>query len=615
MELPDCDVFEDDLILSYKENIELITKLVEEGPDYLDRFLLEQSKKEGNVARYIKRMRERLAKQAAKIRHERKKGHLERMKELEKKRAAQKRVLSSEVMQLSKEQKALQDMLDDIFSGELLADNFVKMVISAPLDLEEEEESIGRRILSKIVGFFVKVGSAIKRFFVWLAGKFRRRKAEPEDDIAQQRSKLLLAFPSISGGLDDIDSRFGNALFTSPNLQKKMEKNMLKGKRFRKRRLKWRRKYLKKKYVEDAKRTFYDNLQRRMQNKAQEVETKKANLKKRSKDLKVKEQKTKEELKAHEEKLKKKRKKEEEDIKAQVESIPKEKVKSKIREKLETSGYIAGEGKELSITSSLIDRFANIVLTAEIQNIPTAYHAIYGASDVEGIYERARLRTVDEISRMDIVESMVNARIRHPSDRHIYEDDVITYRDKRGANNHVVLMFDKSGSMDENDRIVAAKKAVLALYKAVKEKNPQNIVDLVAFDTEVSVMDLLGVWQSEPKGFTNTGEALKTAKELLSDSNADRKLVYLITDGLPEAYTHEGRSIAGDTKASLEYAVSQAKDLSYVSNLHLTMILLEEKEKIYVDAAEKIVTASNGRAVVVEPQELAAEMIMDFIAV
>lgn len=615
MELPDCDVFEDDLILSYKENIELITKLVEEGPDYLDKFILEQSKKEGTVAKYIKRLRSRLEKQAARIKAERKKGYLEKMKVLEKNKEAQKKVLASEVMHLSKEQKALQDMLDEIFAGELLADNFVKMIIDAPLELEEEKEGIGNRVLSKIIGFFVRIGSAIKRFFVWLAQKIKRKKPQPEEEFQKKRAKLLISFPFISGNLNDIDSKFANALFTSPNLQKKMENTMLKGKRLRKRRLSFRRKYRKMKYVEDAKRTFYDNLEKKMEKKSQEVESKRRTLNKQAKDLKMKEKKTKDEIKSQEEKLKAKQKSEEDEIKKQIETIPKSKVKSKVKEKLETSGYLTGDGKDLAITSNLIDRFANIVLTAEIQNIPTAYHAIYGAADVEGIYERGKLRTVDEISRMDIVESMVNARIRHPSDKHLYEDDVITYRDKRGANNHVVLMFDKSGSMDENDRIVAAKKAVLALYKAVKEKNPQNIVDLVAFDTEVSVMDLLGVWQSEPKGFTNTGEALKTARELLSDSNADRKLVYLITDGLPEAYTHDGRSFAGDTKASLEYAVEQAKELNYISNLHLTMILLEQKEKIYVDSAQKIVTASNGRAVVVEPQELAAEMIMDFIAV
>jgi Mg-chelatase subunit ChlD len=506
-------------------------------------------------------------------------------------------------------------MLDDIFSGELLADNFVKMVIDAPLELEREKEGLLRRILSKIVGFFVRAGDVIKRFFIWLWRKIRRKKYSPEEELEQQRSKLLLSFPSISGSLNEIDSRFGNALFTSPNLQKRMEKNMLKGKRFRKRRLSWRRKYLRKKYVHDARRSFYGNIEKRMQRKAHQLESQRKSLDSHAKDLQVMKKKTEEEIQSEKKKLKDQEKKVEEDLNKKVEQLPKEKVKSKIKEKLQVSGYLSEDGTELQITSNLIDRFANIVLTAEIRNIPTAYHAIYGAADVEGIYERGKLRTVDEISRMDIVESMVNARIHHPQDRHIYEDDVITYRDKRGANNHVVLMFDKSGSMDENDRIVAAKKAVLALYKAVKERNPRNIVDLVAFDTEVSVIDLLGVWQSDPSGFTNTGDALKTARELISDSPADRKLVYLITDGLPEAYTEEGRVIAGDTNKSLTYAVAQAKELSYVSNVHLTMILLEHKEKIYVDSAEKIVNASGGKAIVVDPSELASEMLMDFISI
>ncbi len=615
MELPDCEDFEDDLVLSYKENLELITKLVEEGPEYLDTYFMEQSKREGTLAKYIRRMRERLEKQASGIREERKRGFKQKLKTLEKKGEARKKALTQEVMQLTAEQKALQDMLDDIFSGELLADNFVKMVIDAPLELEEDKMGLGKRILSAIVGFFVRLGAVIKRFFLWIWRKIRRKKYSPEEELEGQRSKLLMAFPSISGSFKDVDTRFGNALYTSPNLQNRMEKGMLKGKWLRERRLAWRRKYLRKKYIEDARRSFYDSLEKRMERKTQELESQRKALDKQAKALKVREKQTEEEMESEKKKLRAQEKKVEEDLKKRVEELPKEKVKRKIKEKLKVSGYLSEDGTELKITSNLIDRFANIVLTAEIRNIPTAYHAIYGAADVEGIYERGKLRTVDEISRMDIVESMVNAKIHHPQDRHIYEDDIITYRDKRGANNHVVLMFDKSGSMDENDRIVAAKKAVLALYKAVKERNPRNIVDLVAFDSEVSVMDLLGVWQSEPKGFTNTGEALKVARELISDSPADRKLVYLITDGLPEAYTEDGKVIAGDTKKSLTYAVAQAKELSYVSNVHLTMILLEHKEKIYVDSAEKIVNASEGKAILVDPTELASEMLMDFITI
>ncbi len=100
--------------------------------------------------------------------------------------------------------------------------------------------------------------------------------------------------------------------------------------------------------------------------------------------------------------------------------------------------------------------------------------------------------------------------------------------------------------MEENDRILAAKKAVLALFKAVKRRDRRNIVDLVGFDTDVRPMDLVSVWESKPGGFTNTGAALKTAAELLRHSRSDQNLVYLITDGYPEAYTDkDGKSMIG----------------------------------------------------------------------
>lgn len=614
MILPECEIFDDSLVLSYRENIELITRLVEEGPDYLDRFVEEQEKKDSAIARYIKSLRKRLERQAEGIREERKKGFLQKMKFLQKKRETQLKEMQQEAFKLTEEQMALQDRLNKILESALLGDDFVKLVIDAPLVIEEKKEGFGKRLLTSIINFFVRIGRAIKRFFRWLGRKLGLIKTVEEDEIKYKKPTLLLSFPSISGSFKDIDTRFGNALFTSPNLREKIERNMMKGKRFRRSRLSLRRKFRRTKYVEDARKAFHDRLEKKMQKKADKVKTKGEALSKQAKDLKVREKDVKKKSKDEEERLKAQREREERQIKEQLESRPKEKAKSKVTEKLEYAGFIKREGEELKITAQLVDRFADIVFTAEIQNLPIAYHAIYGASEVEGVYERGKLRMVDEISRMDIVESLVNARITHPYDKHLYEDDVVTYRDLRGANNHVVLMFDKSGSMDENKRIQAAKKAVLALYKAVKERNPRNVVDLVAFDTEVKVMDLLGVWKSEATGFTNTGEAIKIARTLLQESSADRKLVYLITDGLPEAYTEDGNVYAGDTNKSLTYAVKQAKELGYLHDVHLTMILLEPKEKLYVDAAQKIVSASNGKAVVAEPQELAAEMIMDFTA-
>jgi len=615
MYLPECDVFEEDLVLGYKENIELITRLIEEGPGYIDKFVEEQTKKDSAVARYIKSLRKRLERQAESIREQRKKGFMSKLKSLKKKREAQLKEVQKEAIKLTEEQQALQDRLNEILENALLADDFVKLVIDAPLIIEEKKVGLGKKIMIKIINFFIWIGRVIKRFFVWLKRKLGFEKKIEEKEIAARKPKLLFTFPSIEGSFRSIDSKFGNALLTSPNLREKLEKNMLKNKRFRRSRLSFRRRLRKTKYVEDARQAFYDRLERKMQKKADKIKVKREALTKEAKNLKIKEKEVKDGAKKDEEKLKAQRKREEDEIRKLLESKPKEKAKEKVTERLESAGFITRKGEKMQITSQLVDRFADLVFTAEIQNLPMAYHAIYGASEVEGVYERGKLRMVDEISRMDIVESLLNARIHHPYDRHLYEDDIVTYRDLRGANNHVVLMFDKSGSMDENKRIQAAKKAVLALYKAVKERNPRNIVDLVAFDTKVKVMDLLGVWESEAKGFTNTGEAIKTARTLLSESSADRKLVYLITDGLPEAYTEDGNVIAGDTEKSLSYAVKQAKELGLISNTTLTLILLEPKEKIYVDAAQKIVDASNGKTVIVEPEELAAEMLIDFTSI
>ena len=218
---------------------------------------------------------------------------------------------------------------------------------------------------------------------------------------------------------------------------------------------------------------------------------------------------------------------------------------------------------------------------------------------------------------MDIVSSMVNARLAHPSYKHIYDSDIITHRDIRSTISHVVLIFDKSGSMEENDRIQAAKRSVLALYKAVKHRNPRNIVDFIAFDSTVQVMDILQAWHSTPSGFTNTGEALSTAYELIRDSQADRKLIYLITDGLPEAYTdpRTGAPRAGDLEKSLSIAVREAKKLKRIPRLKLTLILLEPEEEIYTEAAKTIAKAVDGDVIVTDPNELATEMLMDYIEV
>lgn len=43
---------------------------------------------------------------------------------------------------------------------------------------------------------------------------------------------------------------------------------------------------------------------------------------------------------------------------------------------------------------------------------------------------------------------------------------------------HAVMLVDISGSMEENGRLEAAKRSVLALLYAIKRDNPRNKVDM-----------------------------------------------------------------------------------------------------------------------------------------
>lgn len=157
----------------------------------------------------------------------------------------------------------------------------------------------------------------------------------------------------------------------------------------------------------------------------------------------------------------------------------------------------------------------------------------------------------------------------------------------------------------------AAKRATLALHHAVKAKNPRNRVDLLLMDTSLAKATLREVWEAQPRGFTNTGAALRLARGLCE--RRGRTLVYLVTDGLPEAYTKEGQDVAGHPKKAMAYAKEQARLLRRERGLAgFVMLLLEPKDELYVKAAEELAREAGGRVVPVDPGKLAATLLRSF---
>src|SRR5581483_2045550 len=173
-------------------------------------------------------------------------------------------------------------------------------------------------------------------------------------------------------------------------------------------------------------------------------------------------------LEADEERLRRERDEEAARLEEALRSAPEAEVKEAIVDELKAAGLLREAGGKLLPTLQLMDRFAALVYDEESRGAGRSRGSAGEYAEGEGHYIRGPLRSAVEMSRMDIPASLLRARSRHPNVRHLVEDDVVVYREERDSGTHVVLIVDRSGSMEENGRMEAAKRAALALHHAVK---------------------------------------------------------------------------------------------------------------------------------------------------
>lgn len=281
----------------------------------------------------------------------------------------------------------------------------------------------------------------------------------------------------------------------------------------------------------------------------------------------------------------------------------------RLRRELSERGLVNEKGGQLTITYSLVERFAKLVLEAESRSLPGDVRMSLKGGASTGVYEKARLRISDEVAHLDIPSSILAAR--QAGSRHIDESTSYVFREILAERVHVVLALDKSGSMGEGEKLPAAKKALLALYVAVRRRYPDATIDVIAFDNEVRLLDLVQLWETPPGSFTNTGEALRTAFLLFRPSRANRKELFLVTDGLPEAYTDpDGRIRSGNLDKAMEYALGRAQELTSVKPFRCTMVLIKSQNPEYEKAARLLTHQLNGELVVTEPQRLGIELLV-----
>ncbi|NLW15606.1 MAG: VWA domain-containing protein, partial [Erysipelothrix sp.] len=161
----------------------------------------------------------------------------------------------------------------------------------------------------------------------------------------------------------------------------------------------------------------------------------------------------------------------------------------------------------------------------------------------------------------------------------------------------IVIVFDKSGSMDSNSRLENAKTAAkdftdILLNTADGPHN--NKIALVTFSG--------GYWEAasftsnatslknkiediDANGGTFTQGGLKKARDMLASSNADNKIIVLLTDGLP-TYGF-GLSAAGKTKYDAQTPTTADTQNSYRETITITFTV-RVKDSLDTDAVKKL---------------------------
>ncbi|HTT16940.1 MAG TPA: hypothetical protein VMH49_06265 [Thermoplasmata archaeon] len=281
----------------------------------------------------------------------------------------------------------------------------------------------------------------------------------------------------------------------------------------------------------------------------------------------------------------------------------------RLERELKERGFVAERGGDLSVTYGLVERFARLLLEETSRQLPGDVRLSLRGGGSTGIYEKARLRRLEEIAHLDVPSSLLEARL--VGSRHIDEGTSYVYREITSERVHVVVAFDRSGSMAESGKLDAAKRSLLALYVAIRRRYPDATIDVLAFDNTVQALDLVELWECTPGAFTNTAEALRAAHLLLRASRASRRELFVITDGLPEAYTDElGQVRSGQLDVAMERALERARELATVAPLRSAVLLLKSEHPEYEVAARAIARTLGGELVVTEPSHLGIELLV-----
>lgn len=271
-----------------------------------------------------------------------------------------------------------------------------------------------------------------------------------------------------------------------------------------------------------------------------------------------------------------------------------------------------------SVGERRVRRSAFEEIFAELHKGGPGYHPVRAAGDgSERLPETRPYRFGDDLHRIDMVRSLHNSLTRNQGEIALGEEDLEVHETEHLTACATIVAIDVSHSMVlyGEDRITPAKKVALALTELIQTKYPKDHLGVILFGDlaeEVRLADLPYV-EAGPY-HTNTRDALRLARGLLSRQKQPNKQIFLITDGKPSAIT-EGQQIYKNPfglDMKIVNRTLEEADLCRRQGVVVTtfMIATDPTLKAFV---EKLTQTNRGRAYFASPHHLGEFILADYI--
>jgi len=324
------------------------------------------------------------------------------------------------------------------------------------------------------------------------------------------------------------------------------------------------------------------------------------------------------------------------------------------RQGLEDQGYIRKAGERFELTPKGMRKIGQKALRDIFSSIDRGEFGKH-ESDTKGQggfpIDDTKLYEYGDPFHVDITRSLMNTVIKKGTGIpvKIAHDDFEVRKTEHLSESSTVLLLDLSGSMERDNRFLAAKRVVLALKNLIESQFPRDSLHLVGFYTFARKIDkkelssimprpfdftrsrtdyfnlpkemakerpARGVeydYPEVPLAYTNMQEGLRLSRKILSKKSVPNKQIIMITDAQPTAH-FEGKVLfiqAPTTERTVIETLKEVRNCTR-SEIRINTFMLA-RDQYLENFVYQLTRINKGRAFFTSPEHLGRYVVIDYL--